>query len=187
MGLDKKRVALHEAGHVSMYLLWDLPWLNASLTKMPDGTYTGVVNRHSYKLMDVPERFLIKVCSIAFSGLIAEQIYLKKRIDWKLESPGSYNDFLHAQTQGLKYMSKEHYATKFAPLVMKITSEYLKKNWGNCVMVIAEQLCMYGASTPEELKPLVKKLDYPRAILNDIVKDTEWVTEVVAKPKLLRS
>jgi ATP-dependent Zn protease len=174
---DKKRLAIHEAGHAAMYLLWRVPWQFASMASYGAGLYHGEVHRKSYLLIgETQERFFVKDWSIAMAGLMAEQIFLKRKINWKLESPGSIKDLRYADTEALKRMSREHYKEKFGPLVMKLTHESLKKNWDNCVMIIADELCMWDRTTPEQLKPLIK-LDYPsEKTLDDIMQATRRKT-----------
>lgn len=172
---DKTRISIHEAGHVTMYLLWDLTWESAELTVDDDGNCRGVVHRNSYEIIDTRKRFFIKDWTISMAGFLAEEIYLGKELDMKTDSIGSANDFLTAQTEAFKFMSEEVYLTQFAPFGMSLTKQILKKNWINCVLKVGELLHHNHKIKPDQLKPFITTLYKPLdSTLNDIVKQTNW-------------
>lgn len=157
-----------------MHLLWRIPWHSASIIKDTHET-RGVVKASSYQDVCSAGHHLIKKCSIALAGLCADRISIGPNFNWKQASHGGGSgDMVIAQTAALKHMSVEHYAQKFAKLVMEHTINSLEKNWGT-VQIIAEELQSKGTTTPAEVKPLLKAIHYPQAsFLNGIMAATEW-------------
>jgi len=172
---DKKRVAIHEAGHVTINMLWDLPWKSAELRVNNNGEFSGIMHAESFEIKETPIRLFIKLWTVTMAGFLAEEIYVGRELDMKTDSIGSARDFLDGQTEAFKYMDMKFYLTRFAPMGLNLTKQILEKNWTNSVLVIAEELYHHGRTNQEKLKKIIKTLHKPLdAILDQIVAKGQW-------------
>jgi len=175
MGEQKVRVAFHEAGHVTMNLIWLFPWSYAELIAGESGSVKGVVRRDSFEKFDTPKKLFIKEWMVGVAGFLSEEIFLGKELDLFSEGRGSLPDFSTCQQSGLLEMDSEFYHKNFSPFMLQLTKDCLKKNWANCVVVVANQLFQCNRIEANDIDKKIQSLFRPdSSTLDQIVHETKW-------------